>query len=151
MKYCDKLLEREKIQPVTEQEFLKNLQARICKVSITKVAMVSYSRIHFSLEKLSLLVRQRRLVFGGNLRIMRRFLIVPPPSCLRNFFFPTSAATDLNVLIPVRTFPISVAAISIKSAPTNFAAETTYLLKNGIALLPFVCANAPNLLRLCLE
>ena len=79
---------------------------------------------------------------------MRRFLILPAPSCLRKFFFPTSAATDLSFFVPVGTFPISGAAISIKSSPTYFAAGTTYRLKNGIVVLPIVCAKAPNPLPL---
>ena len=79
---------------------------------------------------------------------MRRFLVFPAPSCLRKVFFPTSAATDLSFFFPVKTFPISRAAISIKSAPTLFAAGTTYRLKNGIAVLPIVCAKAPNPLPL---
>ena len=81
---------------------------------------------------------------------MRRFLVFPAPSCLRKVFFPTSAATDLSFFFPVKTFPISGAAISIKSAPTLFAAGTTYHLKNGIAVIPIVCAKAPNPLPLCL-
>ena len=79
---------------------------------------------------------------------MRRFLIFPAPSCLRKVFFPTSAATDLSFFFPVKTIPISGAAVSIKSAPTLFAAGATYRLKNGIAVLPIVCATAP--LPLCL-
>ena len=45
-------------------------------------------------------------------------------------------------------FPVSGADISSKSAPTLFAAGTTYLFKNGIAVLPIVCANATNPLPL---
>ena len=79
---------------------------------------------------------------------MRRFLVFPAPSCLRKVFFPTSAATNLCFFFPVKIFPISGAAISIKSAPTLFAAGTTNRLKNGIAVLPIVCAKAPNPLPL---
>ena len=65
---------------------------------------------------------------------MRNFLIFQPLSCLRNVFVPTSEATDLNFFFPVETFPNSDAAISSKSQPIFSAAETTYLLKNGIAV-----------------
>ena len=81
---------------------------------------------------------------------MRRFLVFRAHSCLRKVFFPTSAATDLSFFFPVKTFPVSGAALSIKSAPTLYAAGTTYRLKNGIAVLPIVCAKAPNPLPLCL-
>ena len=77
---------------------------------------------------------------------MQRFLVLPAPSCLRKVFFPTLAATDLNFFFPLKSFPISGAVISIKSAPTLFAAGTTYRLKNGIAVLPIVCARAQNFL-----
>ena len=40
MKYWDKLLEGEKIQLVPKQEFCQKPQARVCKVTITKVAIV---------------------------------------------------------------------------------------------------------------
>ena len=74
---------------------------------------------------------------------MRRFLVFPAPSCIRKVFFPTSAATDLSFFFPIKTFPSSGAAISIKLAHTLFAAGTTYRLKNGHAVLPIVCAKAP--------
>ena len=90
------------------------------------------------------LVRRRRLIFGGDLRIKRCFLVFPAPSCLRKYFFLTLAATDLIYFFPVKTFPMSGAAISIKSAPTLFAAGTTYRLKKGIAIFPIVCAKASN-------
>ena len=133
------------------RNFVRNLQARICNVSITEITVICWSGIHFSLVKISLLVRRRRLIFGERFQIIRRFVGFPPPSCLRKVFFPTSVAADLNYFVPAITFPISRAANSIKSAPTLFAAGTTYGLKNGIAVLPIVCDKAPNPLPLCLE
>ena len=65
-------------------------------------------------------------------------------------FFPTLFAAVLNFFLPHTTSAISGTANSNKSAPTRFAAGTTYLLKNGIAVLPIICARAPNPLPLCL-
>ena len=72
----------------------------------------------------------------------------PSPSCFLRVCFLFEA--DLKVFLPLITSPISGAANSNKSAPTRFAAGTTYLGKKGIAVLPVTCARAPNPLPLCL-
>ena len=46
--------------------------------------------------------------------------------------------------LPLLTSPVSGAAKSNMSAPMRFAAATTYLRKNGIAVLPITCARAPK-------
>ena len=47
-------------------------------------------------QEFAKLVVRRRLIFGGDLRTMRRFLVFSTTSCLRKVFSPTSAATDLS-------------------------------------------------------
>ena len=76
--------------------------------------------------------------------------LLPPPNCFFRVFFPTLFAAVLNFFLPLTTSAISGTANSNKSAPTRFAAGTTYLRKNGIAVLPITCARAPNPLPLCL-
>ena len=81
---------------------------------------------------------------------MRRFLVFHAPSCLRKVLFPTSAATDLSFFFPVKTFPISGAAISIKSAPNLFCCWDNIWSQKRNCCPPIVCAKAPNSLPLCL-
>ena len=76
--------------------------------------------------------------------------LLPLPNCFFRIFFPTVFAADLKDFLPLRTSPISGASNSNLSAPMRFAAGTTYLRKNGIAVLPINCARAPNPLPLCL-
>ena len=71
-------------------------------------------------------------------------LRLPSRNCFLRVCFPTLYAADLKVFLPLLTSPISGAANSNKSAPTRFAAETFYLPKKGIAVLPITCASAPN-------
>ena len=82
---------------------------------------------------------------------VRMILLCPFPSsnCFFRVFFPTLFAADLKDFLPLKTSPISGAANSNMSAPMRSAAGTTYLRKNGIAVLPITCARAPNPLPLC--
>ena len=75
--------------------------------------------------------------------------LFPSPNCFFRVLCPTLFAADLKDFLPLKTSPISGAANSNKSAPTHFAAGTTYLRKNGIAVLPITCARAPKPLPLC--
>ena len=74
----------------------------------------------------------------------------PSPSCFLRVFFPTLFAAVLKFFLPLTTSAISGTANSNMSAPMRFAAGTTYLRKNGTAVLPITCARAPNPLPLCL-
>ena len=70
--------------------------------------------------------------------------LLPLPNCFFRVCFPTLFAADLKYFLPLITSPISGAANSNKSAPMRLAAGTTYLCKNGIAVLQITCARAPN-------
>ena len=63
-------------------------------------------------------------------------LLLPSPNCFLRVCFPTLFAAVLKIFLPLTTSAISGTANSNKSAPTRFAAGTTYLRKNGIAVLP---------------
>ena len=77
-------------------------------------------------------------------------LRLPSPNCFFSVCFPTTFAAVLNDFLPLITSPISGTANSNMSAPMRFAAGTTYLRKNGIAVLPITCVRAQNPLPLCL-
>ena len=66
----------------------------------------------------------------------------PSPNCFFRVCFPTLFVTVLKLFLRLTTSAISGTANSKKSAPTRFAAGTTYLRKNGIAVLPITCARA---------
>ena len=70
--------------------------------------------------------------------------LLPPPNCFFRVCFPTLFAAVLKCFLPLRTSAISGTPNSNKSAPTGFAAWTTFLRKNGIDFLPIFCARAPN-------
>ena len=71
-------------------------------------------------------------------------LRLPSPNCFLKVCLPTLFAAVLIFFLPLTTSAISGTANSNKSPPTRFAAGTTYLRKNGIAVLPITCASAPN-------
>ena len=71
-------------------------------------------------------------------------LRLPSPNCFFIVFFPTLFAAVLKFFLPLTTSAISGTANSNKSAPTRFAAGTTYLRKNGIAGLPITCASSKS-------
>ena len=99
--------------------------------------------------KMSLRDRLDCLVDLGGM-ILLCLLRLPSPNCFLMVCFPTLFAADLKDFLPLITSPISGTADYNKSAPTRFAAGTTYLRKNGIAVLPITCARAPKPLPLCL-
>ena len=74
----------------------------------------------------------------------------PSPNCFLRVCFPTLFAAGLKFFLPLTTSAISGTGNSNMSAPMRFAAGTTYLRKNGIAVLPITCARAPNPVPLCL-
>ena len=82
--------------------------------------------------------------------ILLCLLRLPSPKCFFRVFFPTLFAADLKGFLPLKISPISGAANSNMSAPMCFAVGTTYLRKNGIAVLPITCARASKPLPLCL-
>ena len=82
--------------------------------------------------------------------ILLCLLRLPSPNCVFRVFFPTLFAADLKNFLALKISPISGAANSNMSAPMRFAAGTTYLRKNGIAVLPISFARAPKPLPLCL-
>ena len=61
------------------------------------------------------------------------------PNCFFRVFFPTLFTAVLKDFLPLKTSPISGAANCSMSTPMRFAAGTTYLRKNGIAVLPITC------------
>ena len=71
-------------------------------------------------------------------------------NCFFTVFFPTLFATVLKFFLPLTTPAISGTANSNMSTPMRFAAGTTYLRKNGVAVHPITCARAPKPLPLCL-
>ena len=77
-------------------------------------------------------------------------LRLPSPNSFLRVCFSTLFASVLNFFLPLTTSAISGTANSSMSALMRFAAGTTYLRKNGIAVLPITCAGAPNSLPLCL-
>ena len=100
--------------------------------------------------KMSLCDRLDRLVdFVGMIPLPVLFLL-PSTNCFLRVCFPTLFAAVLRFFLPLTTSAISGTGTSNKSAPTRFAAGTTYLRKNGIAVLPITCARAPNLIPLYL-
>ena len=87
----------------------------------------------------------------GSLPPTAPFRLRPPsPNCFFRVCFPTLFAADLKDFLPLFNSPISGAANSNMSAPMRFATRTTYLRKNGIAVLPITCARAPSPVLLCL-
>ena len=73
-----------------------------------------------------------------------RSLLLPVPNCFLRVFLPRTFGAVSKFILPLTTSPISGAANSNKSACTRFAAGTTYLRKNGLAVLLLSCARAPN-------
>ena len=71
-------------------------------------------------------------------------LRLPSPNCILSVCLPTLFAAVLKFFLPLTTSAISGTVNSNKSTPTRFAAGTTYLRKNGIAVLPITYARAPN-------
>ena len=65
-------------------------------------------------------------------------------NCFPRVCLPTLFAAVLKFFLPLPTSAFSGTANSNVSAPTRFAAGTTYLRKNGIAVLPIICGSAPN-------
>ena len=101
--------------------------------------------------KMSLRDRLDCLVdFVGMILLRLLLLCFPSPNCFLSVCLLTLFAADLNDFPPLITSPISGAANSNMSAPKRFAAGTTYLRKNGIAVLPMTCARAPKPLPLSL-
>ena len=80
-------------------------------MKISKIRVVSSSRIHFESAKIYFLVRRRRLSFEASLPIVRGFVIFHYLAVYWKVFFPRSAEIDLSFFFPVKTFPISGAAI----------------------------------------
>ena len=70
------------------------------------------------------------------------FFLLPLPNWFLKVSPPTLFAAVRKFFIPFRTSAIPGAPNSDKLAPTNFAAGTIYLRKNGIAVLPKICAGA---------
>ena len=73
----------------------------------------------------------------------------PQLNCFLRVCLPTLFAAVLKLFLPKTTSAFSGAAISDKSVPTYFAAGTTFLHKNGLAILPITCESAPNPLPRC--
>ena len=71
-----------------------------------------------------------------------------PATVIQLFSESLPPQTLCSCLVISSTSAVSGAANSNKSAPTRFAA-TTHSRKDGIAVLPITCANAPNPLLGC--
>ena len=68
----------------------------------------------------------------------------PSPNCFFRVFFLTVFAAHLKDFLLPKTSPTSGAANSNMSTPMRLAAGTTYLRKEGFAVLPINCARAPT-------
>ena len=77
-------------------------------------------------------------------------LPLPSPNCFLSVCLPTLFAADTKAFLPLKTSPTPGAANTNMSAPMRFPTGTTFLRKNGIAVLPITCARAPKPLTLCL-
>ena len=100
--------------------------------------------------KMSLRDRLDCLVDFVGMILLPVFFLLPSPNCFFRVCFPTIFAAVLKIFLPLTASAISGTAKYNKSAPTRFAAGTTYFWKNGIAVLQITCARAPNPLPLCL-
>ena len=98
-------------------------------------------------------LRDRLICFAdfAGMTLLALFFLLPlvllrlsSPKCFLKVCLPTLFAAVLIVFPPLTTSAISDTANSNKSAHTPFAAETTYLRKNGIPVLPITCASPPN-------
>ena len=72
------------------------------------------------------------------------FFLLPPPNCFLRVCLPTLFAAVLKFFLPLTTSAISGRANSNKSAPRRSAGGTKFLRKIGNAVLPIICASAPN-------
>ena len=79
--------------------------------------------------------------FVGRTLLIFRFLL-PLPNCFLKVCLLTLFAAVLIFFLPLTTSAISGTANYSKSAPTHFAAGTTFLRKKGISVLPITCASA---------
>ena len=85
------------------------------------------------------------LPYESSLTPMAPFLfLLPLPNCFLKVSLPTLFAAVLKFFLHLTTSAISGTANSNKSAPTRFAAGTTFLRKNGTPVLTITCASAPN-------
>ena len=85
------------------------------------------------------------LPYSSTLPPMAPFLfLLQLPNCLLRVCLPTLFAAVLKVFLPLATSANSGSANSNQSAPTRFGAETIFLRKIGIAVLPITCASSPN-------
>ena len=78
------------------------------------------------------------------MNVLALFFLLPLPSCFLSVCLPTLFAAVLKFFLPVTTSVISGLTNSSNSAPTRFAAGTTYICKNGFAVLAITCASATN-------
>ena len=72
------------------------------------------------------------------------------PNCFFRVFVPTLFAAVLKDFLLLKTSPVYGTANSNMSEPMRLAAGTTFLRRNGIAVLPTTWARAPNPRLLCL-
>ena len=84
--------------------------------------------------KMSLRDRLDCLVDFVGMTLLVVFFLLPFPNCFLSVCLPTLFAAVLKFFLPLTTSANSGTANSNKSAPTRFAAGTTYLRKNGIAV-----------------
>ena len=85
------------------------------------------------------------LPYASSVPPMAPFLfLLPLPNSFLSVCLPTLFAAVLKFFLPLKISAISGTAISNKSAPTTFGAGTTYLCKNGTAVLLITCAGAPK-------
>ena len=71
-------------------------------------------------------------------------LRLPSPNGFLRVCLPTLFAAVLKFFLPLTTSAIPRTANFNNSGTTRCAAGTLYLRKNGIAVVPIICASAPN-------
>ena len=76
-------------------------------------------------------------------------LKLPLPQCFCRVCLPILFAAVLKLFLPLTISTFSGATKSNKSAPRCFEAETIFLRKKRIEVLPIICANAPKTRTRC--
>ena len=90
--------------------------------------------------------RDQMVSFADSVRLtlIALLLLLSLRNCFLRVCLLTRFAVFLKLFLPLKTSAISGTANSNKSTDTLFAAGTTYLRKNRIAVLPITCASSAS-------
>ena len=123
--------------------------SRHCHKSLVPKIVVGHDQRERFVKR-SLRDRLGCLVDSLGMILLAVLFLLPSPNCFFRVCFPTLFAAVLKDFLTLIISAFSGAANSNMSAPTRFAAGTTYLRKKGITVLPNTCARAPNPLPVCI-